>query len=149
MAVIRLAREDDIPRILELYSQLTITTSQAEQHRNPGEFQQVFTKINAFPGHELVVAEDKGEVIGTLVLLIIPNLSHNALPWALVENIIVDREYQRRGIGKLLMDYAIARAKEVGCYKISLSSDKRRKEAHKFYRSLGFKASAHGFRLYF
>jgi len=47
------------------------------------------------------------------------------------------------------MEYAVARAKEAGCYKIGLSSDKRRKEAHRFYRSLGFKAEAHGFRLYF
>jgi len=151
MAIVRAATEGDIPRILELYRQLAITTSQAEQHQNPSldDCQRVFAEIDTFPGHELLVAEDEGEVVGTMVLLIVPNLSHSALPWALVENIIVDKRYQRRGIGRLLMNYAIARAKEAGCYRIGLSSDKRRKGAHKFYRSLGFEASAHEFRLYF
>ena len=151
MAIVRLATEGDVPRILDLYRQLAITTSQADQHQNPSldDCQRVFAKINTFPGHELLVAEDKGEVVGTLVLLIVPNLSHEARSWALVENIIVDKRYQRQGIGRLLMNYAIGKAKEAGCYKIELSSNKRRKEAHKFYRSLGFEASSHGFRLYF
>lgn len=46
------------------------------------------------------------------------------------------------------MDYIINKAKEAGCYKIMLTSDKRRKPAHNFYKSLGFEASAHGFKLY-
>ena len=151
MAIVRAATEGDIPRILELYRQLAITTSQAEQHQNPSldDCQRVFAKIGTFPGHELLVAEDEGEVVGTMVLIIVPNLSHSALPWALVENLVVDQRYQRRGTGRLLMDYAIARAKEAGCFKVVLSSDKRRREAHQFYRSMGFEASAHGFRLYF
>ena len=151
MTTIRLATEGDIPRILELYRQLAITTSQAELCNSPSldDCRRVFAEIGIFPGHELLVAEEEGKVIGTLVLLIVPNLSHSALPWALVENIVVDEKHRRQGIGRLLMNYAIARAKEAGCYRIVLSSDKRRKEAHKFYRSLGFQASAHGFRLYF
>jgi len=151
MAIVRAATEGDITHILELYRQLSITTPQAKQRQNPSpdNCQRVFSEISTSPGHELLVTEDAGEVVGTLVLLIVPNLSHEARPWALVENIIVDKRYQRQGIGRLLMNYAVGKAKEAGCYKIGLSSDKRRKEAHKFYHSLGFEASAHGFRLYF
>jgi predicted N-acetyltransferase YhbS len=101
------------------------------------------------PGLELLVIEEQGEVAGSVVLLIVPNLSHRALPWALVENVIVDQRFQRKGLGKLLMEYAIGRAKEAGCYKIVLSSNKKRREAHRFYGALGFKALAHGFQLYF
>ncbi len=151
MVTVRLATEADIPRILELYRELAITTSQAEQKHKPSlnSFRQAFADISAYPGHELVVAEEDGEVIGTLVLLIVPNLAHGALPWALVENMIVDRQRRHRGLGKLLMDYAITRARDAGCYKITLSSDKRRPDAHRFYRSVGFEPSAHGFRRYF
>jgi len=151
MAIVRAATEGDITHILELYRQLSITTPQAKQRQNPSpdNCQRVFSEISTSPGHELLVTEDAGEVVGTLVLLIVPNLSHEARPWALVENIIVDKRYQRQGIGRLLMNYAVGKAKEAGCYKVGLSSDKKRKEAHKFYRSLGFEASAHGFRLYF
>lgn len=151
MATVRLATEADIPRILELYRELVITTSQTEQEHEPSpdSLRQVFADISAYPGHELVIAEEDGEVIGTLVLLIVPNLSHSALPWALVENMVVERRYQRHGTGKLLMDYAITRARDAGCYKIALSSDKKRPDAHRFYRSLGLEPSALGFRRYF
>jgi len=151
MATVRLAAEEDIPRILELYRQLVLTTSQVELGKSPSldDYQRVFAEICTFPRHEFLIAEDEGEVVGTMVLLIVPNLSHSALPWALVENIVVDKKYRRQGIGKLLMNYAIARAKEAGCWRIVLSSDKRHEEAYKFYRSLGFEASAYGFRLYF
>jgi predicted N-acetyltransferase YhbS len=151
MATVRAATENDIPHIIELYRQLAITTAPAElnQEKSLADYRRVFARISAVPGLELLVAEEGSEVIGSLVLFIAPNLSHNGLPWALVENVIVDQKYRRQGIGKLLMDYAIARAKKAHCYRIGLSSDKRRKDAHQFYRSLGFEASSHGFRLYF
>jgi GNAT superfamily N-acetyltransferase len=151
MAIVRVATESDIPRILELYRQLVITTAPVELEQKPSlkDYRQVFAQISAVPGLELLVAEREGEVVGSLVLFIAPNLSHGGLPWALVEDVIVDQKYRRQGVGKLLMDYAIARAKEAGCYRIGLSSDKSRQEAHQFYRALGFKTSAHGFRLYF
>lgn len=151
MAIVRLANESDIPRILELYRQLAITTAPVEQKLKPSlkNYKRVFAQISATPSLELLVAEKEGEVAGSLVLFIAPNLSHGGLPWALVENVIVDEKYRRQGIGRLLMDYAIARAKKAGCYRIGLSSDKKRPEAHQFYRALGFKASAHGFRFYF
>jgi len=151
VAIVRAATEEDIPRILELYRELVITTSEAEKGQSPSQddYQRIFADIRDHSGHELLVAEEQGEVAGSVVLLIVPNLSHGALPWAVVENLVVDQRYQGKGFGRLLMEYAIARAKEAGCYKIGLSSDKRRREAHRFYSSLGFKASAHGFRLYF
>jgi len=151
MAIVRAATENDIPRILELYRQLAIAATPTERNQEPSlkDYQRVFARISAVSGLELLVAEEDGEVIGSVVLFIAPNLSHNGLPWALVENVIVDQKYRRLGIGKLLMDYTIARAKKAHCYRIGLSSDKRRKDAHLFYRSLGFEASSYGFRLYF
>jgi L-amino acid N-acyltransferase YncA len=150
MTAVRKATEKDISRILELYRQLTITTSPTEQNHtsNLDDYRQAFIQIQKATGYNLLVAEEQGNVIGTMVLIIVPNLSHSALPWATIENVVVDEEYRRRGIGRLLMDYATARAKEAGCYKIQLISDKRRTESHKFYRNLGYKASGHGFRLY-
>jgi predicted N-acetyltransferase YhbS len=149
MLTIRNARETDISSILVLYHQLTITTSPSEAGRNPTaeDYKRVFTQIASVPNLELVVAEDQGEVVGSLMFMIVPNLSHKASPWALVENVIVDERHRGNGIGKVLMEYAIERAKENGCYRIGLSSDNRRTGAHNFYRSLGFESSATGFRM--
>jgi GNAT superfamily N-acetyltransferase len=144
MAMVRPATEQDIPSVLELYQELT-----GERHDlTRYETGPALAEIAAMPGHELVVVEEDGMVVGTMVLLVVPNLSHGALPWAMVENMVVDRKYRRRGIGRLLVEYAIARARQAGCYKVQLLSNKKRRQAHRFYRSLGFKASAYGFRLY-
>jgi GNAT superfamily N-acetyltransferase len=144
MATVRLATEQDIPRILELYEELTGERYDLTRH----ETEPIFAEISAMPGHELLVAEEDGVVVGTMVLLIVPNFSHGALPWAILENLVVDPAHRRRGIGRLLTEYAIARAREAGCYKAQLLSSTKRKESHRFYKALGFKMSAYGFRMY-
>lgn len=64
MAIVRAANEADIPRILELYRELVITTSQVELSRSPSldDCRRVFAEIRAMPGYELLVAEDGGAV---------------------------------------------------------------------------------------
>jgi GNAT superfamily N-acetyltransferase len=149
MAVVRKAIVSDIPRILELYRQLTITTAPAESGKQPSDadYRKIFDRISVFPGMEILVAEEGSMVIGSLVILIVPNLSHQGLPWAVVENVIVDEALRRTGVGRLMMEYAINRARGAGCYRIGLSSNNSRKEAHRFYESLGFKGSSIGFRM--
>lgn len=148
---IRLAEKRDIPSILELYRELTITTSQVEQSHSPSlaDYRKVFAEIHSDRRQELLVVEDQGEVVGTIVLLVIPNLSHNATPWALLENLIVTEKHRGKGLGKMLLEHAVGRARQSGCHMVELCSDLRRKEAHNLYRSMGFEAQAHCFRLYF
>ena len=150
MATVRSATHEDLPRIIELYSQLVVSSapSEAERRADAAEYRRAFDEILAMPGHELVVVEEDGKVVGTMVLLIVPNLSHQAMPWAYVENMVVDSARQRHGYGRLLMEYAFGRAREAGCYKVQLASTGTRAAAHHFYESKGFSASAVGFRRY-
>ncbi len=150
-SVIRLATEKDFPRIVALYRELAIDASPAESRLSPSsdDYRGVFAQISHMSGHELLVVEYEGRVVGTVVLLIVPNLGHGALPWAMVENLVIDHRYRRRGLGTLLMEYAIRRTREAGCYRLLLSSNKKRRDAYRFYRSLGFDAYGTGFRLYF
>jgi GNAT superfamily N-acetyltransferase len=101
--------------------------------------------ISATPAQELLVAEEDGRVVGATMLVIVHGLAHNVSPWAVLEYTVVDEQYRRRSIGKLMLEYAAIKAKEAGCYKIMLSSNKKRKDAHRFYRSLGFVAGHEGF----
>jgi GNAT superfamily N-acetyltransferase len=152
MPIIRTAIENDLPRILELYLQLAIPPIEDDGPENPvlDSHRQAFADITALPGCEVIVAEEEGRVIGTLTLMIVPNLSHNGKPWIIVENVVVDNKYRRTGAGKLLMEYIKEKALATGCCKIQLMSDKRRtEEAHKFYKAIGYNATAEGFRMYF
>jgi len=151
MAKIRPATERDIPPILDLYYELTVTLPGEKDCGRPSfeACEKVLADIAADPRHELLVVEDRGEVAGTAVVLIVPNLSHGATPWALVENLIVDQRFRRRGLARMLLEYAVARAREAGCHRIELMSDNSRKDAHRLYRSAGFTDCATGFRNYF
>lgn len=152
MLVIRTATENDLPRILQLYLQLAIPPldDRDEPDLVLDSHRKAFADITALPGCEVIVAEEDSQVIGTSMLTIVPNLSHNGKPWIIVENVVVDSKYRRTGAGKLLMEYIKAKAIETGCCKIQLMSDKRRtEEAHKFYKAIGYNATAEGFRMYF
>jgi len=148
---IRPATREDVSRVIELYEQLTITSACVESGRSPSleDYWRILEGIEAMPGHHLLVVEHRGEVAGTVVFLIVPNLSHAGCPWAVMENLIIDRRYRGLGLGRRLVEHVMTAAREAGCHKLVLTSDKRRRDAHRFYRDLGFEASAHGFRLYF
>ena len=82
MPTIRKAAEKDIPRILELLGELVISTSPSETGRVPTstDYKRVFAQIKARPGQQLLVAEED-KILGTMELIIVPNLSHGGLPW--------------------------------------------------------------------
>jgi GNAT superfamily N-acetyltransferase len=152
MTVIRTATENDLPRILELYLQLAIppTDGRDEPDLVLDSHKKAFSDITSMPGCDVIVAEENGKVIGTSMLTIVPNLTHGGKPWIIVENVVVDSKYRRTGAGTLLMEYIKEKALETGCCKIQLMSDKRRtEEAHKFYKAIGYNATAEGFRMYF
>ena len=151
MPVIRTATKNDLARILELYQQLAIPPVDDTDKQDPvlDSHRQAFADIMALPGCEVIVAEEDGQVIGTSMLTIVPNLTHNGKSWIIVENVVVDNKCRRTGAGKLLMEYIKTKALETGCYKIQLMSDKRRvEEAHKFYKAIGYNDTAEGFRMY-
>jgi len=52
--------------------------------------------------------------------------------------VIVEKSCRGKGVGKLMMNHAMELAKAERCYKLMLSSNKKRIEAHKFYQRLGF-----------
>ncbi len=46
-----------------------------------------------------------------------------------------------------MMRHAMALAREKGCRTMQLTTDKSRKDAHRFYERLGFKGSHEGYKL--
>src|SRR5690606_6911587 len=97
--------------------------------------------------NELVVAEVDGEVAGTLQLTFIPYLTAQGGKRALVEAVFVDERVRGQGVGRKLMQWAIARAREKGCHMVQLTTNKQRPEAHRFYESLGLVGPHYGMKL--
>ena len=81
---------------------------------------------------------ENGKVISTCYCLIIPNLTRLGSSIAFVENVVTDSEYRGQGLGRKVMEMAIEFARKNNCYKVILQSASFRKEAHQFYKNLGF-----------
>ena len=149
-ARVRDATEDDLPRIVELLAQFSPDTPREDLRQPLAEsYRTAFQQIEADPRQRLLVVEAEGWVIGTAALIIVPNLSHQGRLYAIVENVVVDESRRGAGNGDLLMRYAMEAARRAGCYKLVLTSNKRRPDAHRFYERLGFQATHEGFRIDF
>jgi GNAT superfamily N-acetyltransferase len=148
-ARVREATAADLARIVELLAHLALDGRSREA---PGStlletYRQAFQAVTADPRQRLLVVEVQGRVIGTATLVIIPNLSYQGRPYGIVENIVVDAAARGFGYGEVLLRSAIDEARRAGCYKLSLTSNKRRTNAHRFYERVGFKATHEGYRL--
>ena len=144
--IIRDAEERDLAAILGLYKQLAKTSDGATRPENWERMRPIFADVRAHP-QRLLVMELKGRIVGTLVLFIVPNLTHEGLPWAVVENVVIDESIRGAGYGLRLMEHGEAIAREAGCYKLQLTSHSEREEiAHPFYEALGYETNARAFR---
>ncbi len=92
----------------------------------------------AVPGVRVFIAHRAGIAVGTYTFFVLPLLAHAGAPEAIVEDVAVHPEAQGQGIGRALMEHAMQLAREAGCYKLALSSNQRREQAHAFYERLGF-----------
>ncbi|WP_121181290.1 MULTISPECIES: GNAT family N-acetyltransferase [unclassified Nocardiopsis] len=147
--IIRAAIRSDLGAILRLLRELgDADHSQSAHVRMSSAAVRAWTRMENDPDRTILVAEQRGQIIGTLDLLVVANLTHDAQPWAVVDNLVVDPLTRGRGIGRALMDDAVDRAARAGCYKVELLSHESRHGAHRFYAALGFENSAEGFRRY-
>ncbi len=89
----------------------------------------------AHPGTTVFVARsDDGVVVGTLTLVVF-RIPTGLRAW--IEDVVVD-EGARGGVGTALTQAALARAEELGCKTVELTSRPSREAANHLYLKLGF-----------
>lgn len=146
VTIMREATEADLPAILDLAAQpgmddgIVLDLASASL---------LYRKMLTYPSYRIFVAERGGAVAGTYALLIMDNLGHMGAPSAIVEQVLVAPDVQGLGIGSAMMHHAMAQARAAKCYKLVLSSNVKRTDAHKFYDGLGFDRYGIAFRVDF
>ncbi|MER0438185.1 GNAT family N-acetyltransferase [Emticicia sp. W12TSBA100-4] len=136
---IRQATLNDVKDILHIYAESLDNGKVLSLEKA----QRIFLKQQQYPDYKVFVTEFEQQIVGTFAVLIMENMAHMGTPSAVVEDVGVLPTMQSKGIGKLMMEFAMDYAREKGCYKMNLSSNIRREKAHQFYESLGFQK--HGF----
>ncbi len=143
--VVRPAEEADLDRVVELL-ELGSLVEGREDRTSLRPYVAALAEIGARPGGVLV-AEAGGLVVGVCQLIVFRHLQARGGLCAEIESVHVHPEWRGQGIGRLLMASAVDQAGELGCYRVQLTSNNRRLEAHRFYESLGFEATHQGFKL--
>ncbi|KCZ78799.1 hypothetical protein H311_00165, partial [Anncaliia algerae PRA109] len=79
--------------------------------------------------------EIDGKVVGSGTLFIEYKFIHSLAKKAHIEDIVVDKEYQGHGIGKMIVKRLVQLAEEKGCYKTALCTAQ---DKIPFYKKCGF-----------
>ena len=84
-------------------------------------------------GGDFSVMLDKDRIIGTVA---IHNMGNRVCE---LRKMYLDPEYRRRGLGKQLLEYSLAKARDLGFNRVTLETATALKEAVALYESYGFK----------
>jgi len=142
--VLRPATAADLPALLTL---LALLDADGRAPLDLDQAQTVFARISAYPDYTVWLAEEGTALVGTYSLLVMDNLGHRGAPEGVVENVAVAAHRQGDGIGRQMMRHAMAQCRARACYKLVLSSNVARGDAHRFYEKLGFVRHGFSFRV--
>lgn len=147
--IIRKARFEDLETIVWLIANDDL----GKQRENPisplpESYIHAFEQIRNDPNQFLAVAEFDGQIVGTLQLSYIPYMTYGGSLVAQLEAVHVSKDFRDKKIGTTMMNWAIEQAKQKGCHRMQLTSNKLRINAHRFYERLGFKTSHEGMKLF-
>jgi len=132
-----IAKNKHLPMILELYKQLN--TDETPIDINIAN--KIWDKIYLYD-IKYFIAIENNKVISSCYLSIIPNLTRGGKSIGFIENVITDKNYRQKGIGRALIKMAVEHGKVNNCYKIILQSGSARKESHIFYEKCGFEGDS-------
>lgn len=145
--MIRMAREKDIPKILDLLLQVCLV-----HHRGrPDIFKQgrkysedELKELLRDGGRPILVSVDENdEVMGYCFCIIQQHKDNSVLTdikTLYIDDLCVDESLRGRHIGKGLYEAALSLAKELGCYNVTLNVWSCNPSAMRFYEAQGLTA---------
>ena len=135
---IRPAEPGDLDSLVTLLQQLfTIEEDfQVDEKRQ----RRGLTMMLGNPRGLILVAEQEGRVIGMCSGQLLVSTAEGG-PALLMEDVIVDENFRRGGIGRLLISAMAQWAADQGAYRLQLLADRTNNEALAFYARLGWKTT--------
>ena len=132
--MIREAVASDLDALLTLYLHLHETRVPEDGARLRAAWAQIMADAN----RHLIVCEQSGQIVASCDCVIVPNLTRDARPYALIENVVTHADFRRRGYATQCLNRAREIAIEAGCYKIMLMTGAKDAGTLAFYRRAGY-----------
>ena len=132
--MVREAVKEDLDELLNLYLFLHEKNIPKKSEYLENTWKTIIEDIN----HHIVVKEINGKIVSSCVCVIIPNLTRNIRPYALIENVVTNEEYRGKGYATECLNYAKEIAIKNNCYKMMLLTGTKNENTLAFYKSAGY-----------
>jgi GNAT superfamily N-acetyltransferase len=133
---IRKATESDLPVIGKMLAEL-IHAMHNTEGVDIGIALATCERILNDAGSHLLVATAEGIPVGFINFTVRQTVLHRS-PSAIIDELIVAKEYQGKGVGKQLVLAAIEECEQLGCCEVEVSTEKTNDKARRFYKRCGF-----------
>lgn len=133
--ITRLMKYDELDQLLSLYKQLQPNDPDVYENK---ELKDTYDPIYNNPNLYYIVVEIDGKIVSSCNISIIKNLTRNLRSYGLIENVITDSNFRKKGYATKVLNMAIDIAKENDCYKVMLLTGSPKVETLKFYEQAGF-----------
>ena len=135
--ILRKLNEHDIPGLALIYKQFWNEESSIDKMVS------LYKKLMLDENYIILCAVSENRLVGSIQGIICYELYGDCKPFLVVENMIVDKEHRRKGVGKLLFNELEDYARQNECYQILLITERDRNDACGFYENVGFSKGKH------
>lgn len=143
MITIKKVAEEDLDSLAKLLEELSGSLTRMDRMKES------FRWMAQSDDYVVLGAYDQGKLVGSLMGIFCRDLVGECYPFLVIENVIVKSSCRGQGVGRQLMQAIEAIGKERNCYYAMFVSGIHRKEAHKFYESIGYRLDeVQGFKKY-
>jgi len=129
--------ETDLSALARLYKQFWGEDSCLEK------MQATFRRLSDRPEYIFLAAKHDGRLVGSVLGIVCDELYGECAPFLVVEDVVVDAEWRRKGIGSALMCELERLAVERNCGYVIFVTEAERADAQRFYESLGYQPDAY------
>jgi ribosomal protein S18 acetylase RimI-like enzyme len=134
--LVRGARKSDLPAIRKLLQELVNAMDDTECVDLRIVLRTLEHLLKDDRSHFLVAAT-QGALVGFIHFTVRQTVLHQS-PSAMIDELVVTKEYQGKGIGKQLVLATIQHCRQLGCCEVEVSTEKTNIRARKFYKNCGF-----------
>ena len=132
--MVREAVKEDLDELLNLYLFLHEKNIPENSEHLENTWKTIIEDIN----HHIVVKEINGKIVSSCVCIIVPNLTRNIRPYALIENVVTNEGYRGKGYATECLNYVKEIAIKNNCYKMMLLTGTKNENTLAFYKSAGY-----------
>jgi GNAT superfamily N-acetyltransferase len=133
-ADIRLARQNDLQGVLELYTHL----NPEDPKIDPAVAESAWSALLTSGLTRVFVADVSSKLASTCTLIVVPNLTRGGRSYAIIENVVTHPDYRNAGLGRAVLATALSAAWEADCYKVMLATGSKLESTLRFYEGAGF-----------